>query len=100
MSLRKCPDDSLPYAFQWNAWLARNTIEDDSLTDDTIATASITASPDGLSIGETEIDGSVVRATIAGGAAGQNYEVICDITTNAGLTARAEQTLRVRYQVR
>jgi hypothetical protein len=99
---QKAPADHLPYGFDWTKWLARNALESAALAGDVVVSASITATPSGLTIGSTGIDdaGKVVSAMISGGVDQTDYTLICTVSTQAGLQAVAEETLQVRANAR
>ncbi len=78
---QKKPGDSLPFSWDWYPWLAVDGVRD------TIASATITASPAGLSIGPVTIDGALITATIAGCVLDQSYDLGADITMASGQIA-------------
>lgn len=99
---QKNPNDHLPYGFDWTKWFQRNAVESAALVNDIVSSATMTATPSGLTIGSVGIDdtGYVVSAMIAGGVDQTDYTLICTINTVQGLTAVAEETLQVRADAR
>lgn len=93
----KTPGDSLPFAFDWADWVAVNAV---SGSPDTIVSATMTATPSGLTIGTVSVNSPLVVATISGGVANVVYTVTCVITTNAGFIAQADERLPVVASVR
>lgn len=99
---QKAPGDHLPYGFDWGMWFKRNALDSSALSGDTVTSATITASPSGLTIGTVGIDdtGYVVSAMIGGGVDQTDYTLVCTINTAQGLTAVAEETLQCRADAR
>jgi hypothetical protein len=90
----KASGDSLPFSFDWSQWMDVNAFG----VRDQIASAMVTASPVGLSIGSTvTIDptASLVTATIAGGTNGVTYTIDCMIVTQSGMIAHSQELLPV-----
>jgi hypothetical protein len=85
-NLAKFPSDVLDYGFDWTAFLGS----------DTILTATMSASPAGLTVGTTSHLGYIVKAMISGGATGNTYLISCVITTSGGLTANSDFKLDIR----
>jgi hypothetical protein len=85
--------DSLPFTFDWSDWMEEG---------DTIYSAEITATPDGLGIGPSQTDtvASTVQAMISGGVNGVTYTVNRQIITQAGLIANSQELLLVADNVR
>lgn len=80
----KDPQASLPWVFDWTAWLAGDTITGTPLvTVDTGLTGS----------GQTNTT-TKVTITLSGGTLGTTYKVACRITTTAGLID--ERTIAIR----
>src|SRR4051794_40336683 len=95
-SFQKTPGDSLPFSWDWYEWLAVNINGER----DTIVTATISATPDGLSIGPVTIEGALITATISGGVEDVSYDLEADITTASGMIACSQEVLNVREDVR
>jgi hypothetical protein len=77
----KAPTDSFPLAFSFTDWAL--------LTDDNrLASAVVTASPTGLTVGLATVDADAkeAQATVSGGADGTVYRLACVATTDAGDT--------------
>lgn len=85
----KFVDDDLPYDFAFDGW--------PFLLADAIASAAVTGTPSGLTIGTPAIstDGRQVQVTIAAGTAGTEYTVKCVATTIAGRDVTGKLTLTV-----
>lgn len=64
-------------------------------TPETISTVTITV-PGGITSSAPSIDGQLVSTRIAGGTAGQDYPIICQITTSLSQTLKLVFTLEVR----
>lgn len=88
--ITKDPSADLDYSWDWtvNSWLAAG---------ETITTAAVTV-PDGLTLGTVSQAAGVVTAWIRGGTAGQEYEVVCRITTSEGRVD--DRTILLRCQQR
>ena len=84
------PAAELDYVWDWAEWLG----------EDTIASASVAAEPDGLTVDRVAVgEGSqTVTAWFAGGSEGATYAVTCHIVTAAGRVD--ERTVYVRIQDR
>lgn len=74
----KRASDDLTYEWDFTSWPL--------VASDAIASAVITSTPSGLTIGSAAINsaGTKVQATITGGVAGLTYTVTCTATTTAG----------------
>lgn len=70
----KDPDASLPYEWDWAAWLSDG---------ETITGTVITADP-GITVGAPSQAAGIVTVRISGGTAGTTYKVACRITTSGG----------------
>lgn len=74
----KDPDAKLDYGFDWTAELAEHG-------DDSITSATVVASPAGLTVSDVQhADGKLVTYWLEGGDAGVEYEVRCRVVTAAG----------------
>jgi hypothetical protein len=62
---------------------------------ETLSSASVTATPSGLTIGSAVITRSVVTAFISGGVAGTSYTLTFEVNTSAGRTIGFEAILNV-----
>lgn len=95
---QQTPSESLIYGFSWGDWIARNAIDNPALETDTIDSATVSATPAGLSIGPVAIDmvASVVRVMISGGQDQTDYLVTCLVTMTSGMVASSQQLLQVR----
>lgn len=60
-----------------------------------IESAEVTATPSGLTIAASTVDGDRVRARITGGTAGVTYDVKCIATTDVGSEIGIRGTLKV-----
>jgi len=96
----KSPLDTLPFGFAFSDWLAQNAVDDPALIDDTIVSAVMSATPEGLTVGAASISGANVVATVSGGTDQTTYTLSCTITTAMGLIAAAEQVIYVRHDAR
>lgn len=85
----KDPDAVLDYTFDWTAWL------DDVA--DSIATRQVIV-PTGITLNSSAIAGKKVIAWIAGGTAGQKYQVTCRITTAGGRTDDRSIFIKVKQR--
>jgi hypothetical protein len=70
----KDPDASLPYEWDWAAWLSDG---------ETITGTVITADP-GITVGAPSQAAGIVTVRVSGGTAGATYRVACRITTSGG----------------
>lgn len=75
-SFVKDPDAVLDYLFDWAIWLA---------TGETISTSTVIV-PSGITLTNDSKTSTSATAWLAGGAAGQVYEVTNRISTNQGRT--------------
>ncbi len=80
----KDPDATLPYRFDWSAWLAGAQI-----------TSSQWIVPAGLTAVAEQITGDITVVTVAGGTAGEIYRLTNRVTTDDGRTDDRSLTLRV-----
>lgn len=85
----KIPADVLPYTFDFTTW--------DFLQGDPIATAVVTATPSGLTLGLPAVntDGKKVQTVISGGVAGTTYTVSCVATTTNSMVIQGDGYLEV-----
>lgn len=84
----KHPSDDLPYAFGFADVLA-------GLDGDTIASATVTATGTGLTVGEPSIDGGDVLVRLSAGTSGTTYTLTCVATMASGYDATLVATLYV-----
>ena len=82
----KDPDASLPYEWDWAAWLS--DVE-------TITGTVITADP-GITVGAPSQAAGIVTVRVSGGTAGATYRVACRITTSGGNITEWTKKIRVR----
>ena len=82
----KDPDASLPYEWDWAAWLSDG---------ETITGTVITADA-GITVAAPTEAGGVVTVRISGGTAGTTYTVACRITTSGGNIDERTKKIRVR----
>lgn len=86
MTLTKQPSENLDYDFDFsNAFPAG----------DNVASATVTATPTGLTLGTKSLSGQLVKQFISSGSTGNSYTVTCIATSAAGRIAELEFTLRV-----
>lgn len=83
----KDPQSKLDFAFDWSAWLAAEG--------DTAASFAWTV-PDGLTPSGETSDGGKATIWLAGGTAGQDYRIVCRITTTAGRVDERTTRISVR----
>lgn len=69
------PTDNLDYSLSFAAWID---------ADDAVTTATVTATPPGLTLTTPVVADNVVTVWVTGGTAGQLYEINYDVTTQAG----------------
>ena len=65
-------------------------------TSETISTSSVTASPDGLTLGSTSVSGGKVLFNVAGGTHGIKHRLEVTVTTSASATLVGDGILRVQ----
>jgi len=82
----KDPDAVLDYAFNWSSWLA----DSETISSHTVTPAS------GLTLDSSSESDGQVTAWLSGGATGKDYEVTCNIVTNAGREDDRSITIQVR----
>lgn len=82
----KDPDASLPYEWDWAAWLSDG---------ETITGTVITADP-GITVGAPSQAAGIVTVRISGGTAGTTYRVACRITTSGGNIDERTKRIMVR----
>ena len=82
----KAPDDRLDYAFDHSAAL---------LAGETLAGATVAATPAGLVVDAITLSGGLALAWIAGGAADTGYVLASTAVTSQGRTIVASETLYV-----
>lgn len=82
----KDPDASLPYEWDWSAWLS-----DGETITDTVITADA-----GITVGAPIEALGVVTVRISGGTAGTTYKVTCRITTSGGNIDERTKKIMVR----
>lgn len=90
MSLRwpaKDPDEVLDYEVDWT----------DRLAGDTIATATWTF-PAGITKDSQSETDTAARVWISGGTLGEDYEILCRITTAGGRTM--DQTVKIKLKAK
>lgn len=85
-TIRKDPDATLDYTFDWTAWLAASG--------DTIAEVVWTAG-DGLTVESTTHTTQTATAMVSGGAAGSTVGLACRITTTGGRVDERTMNLRI-----
>lgn len=73
----KDPAALLDYSWDWTPWLAE--------VNDTINSATVTATGGLLAVGETVVNGAVVTQRVSGGTLGALCSMACRITTSSGL---------------
>jgi hypothetical protein len=83
----KDPDAVLDYEWDWEAWLAGDTIVDHDV--------DIPADPTGLTLDSDSASTTAVTAWISGGTAGESYTVTCHIVTAAGREDDRSMTFNV-----
>ena len=83
----KDPDEVASYAVEWVDALA---------TAETIASATWSASPSGLTFSAQAESGTRASVKVSGGTAGTDYKVLCRVTTSGGQTLDQSVLLRVR----
>lgn len=80
-------------------WSRRYTFDlsgtDEVRAGETVDTATITATPSGLTVGSTVVSSPYAQAQISGGTAGTTYTVSCSFTTSGGATLTADGLLEV-----
>lgn len=94
----KDPSAVLPYQFVWGPDPSGRSTDPPWLEDaETIATQSITITPAGLTIEESEItpDGKNVLVWLSGGILGVTYTVACEITTTLSQTDTRRMSIYV-----
>lgn len=74
MTFEKDPDAVLDYQFDWSDWLPDG---------DTIDSYTVTEE-DGITVDSDSATSTAVTVWLSGGAAGENYNVVCHIVTTAG----------------
>ena len=84
----KDPASVLDYQWDWSDWLP---------TDDTIASATVTADA-GLTVDSSSNTTTAVTAWLSGGTVGQTYAVTCQIVTTDARTD--ERTIRISVKDR
>ena len=77
----KDPDATLPYGFDWSAWVPSG---------DSVASAAWNiTSPSGdgtpITVSSTSVSSNVASATLTAGTAGNEYQARCRVTTTNGL---------------
>jgi hypothetical protein len=82
----KDPDASLPYEWDWAAWLSDG---------ETITGTVITADP-GITVGAPSQAAGIVTVRVSGGTAGATYRVACRITTSGGNIDERTKKIMVR----
>ena len=82
----KDPDASLPYEWDWAAWLSDG---------ETITGTVITADP-GITVGAPSQAAGIVTVRVSGGTAGATYRVACRITTSGGNITQRTKKIVVR----
>lgn len=82
----KDPDASLPYEWDWAAWLSDG---------ETITGTVITADP-GITVGAPSQAAGIVTVRVSGGTAGATYRVACRITTSGGNIDERTKRIMVR----
>lgn len=84
-SIVKDPDATVDYQLDWETWLAG----------DTIASSTITAEA-GLTLESSENTTTTQTAWVSGGTAGQDYDVVFEITTTDGRIDQRTLTIFAR----
>ena len=85
---QKCATTAPVFTFSFALW---PQVEDGA----TVASATVTATPTGLTIGTPSVSGSDVKVSIGGGTAGVTYTLDCHVTLSDGQTDCQRQTLYV-----
>lgn len=88
----KGPSDTLPHKIDFSLWLAGI----DGSGADLIASATMTATPAGLTITGVTNDNTSVTGMVAGGVAGIEYTLSANIVTVAGQIATRSGILYVQ----
>lgn len=83
----KDPDAVKNYTWDFSQWLA---------TGETISSYSFPGFPAGITKDTDSNTAVAVTATISAGTAGEDYDITCRISTNAGQTEDLTATLPVR----
>jgi len=82
---QKDPDAVLDYVIDWSTWLGI----------DTIATSTWTADS-GITVDSEQETTTTATVWLSGGTAGSRYNVVNEITTNAGRTENRTIVIEVR----
>ena len=85
-TLTKDPQAVLNYTFDWSDWLPGGV---------TIASASITSTPVGLTLGTPSNDSTSITIEIRGGTAGTEHELTWTVTFSTGEIDDATTYLRI-----
>ncbi len=86
----KDPANVEDFTRDWSAYLVPR--------EDTIATSTWTATPDGITIDSDTHDDTTATVWLAGGTAGVTYDVVNTITTADGRTKERTTFVRVEEQ--
>lgn len=65
-------------------------------TADTVASATVTATPTGLTLGAQAISGQTVKRWMSGGTDSVTYKITCVATTTQGRILELEMNLKVQ----
>lgn len=85
----KQPNETHDYQFDWEDWL-------EPTNGDTIASATVTSSPTGLTLGSQTTNATNVIQFVSGGTDGVDYTVTCRMSTNQGRVDEEEIFIQVR----
>ncbi|MFA5630345.1 MAG: hypothetical protein WC997_02435 [Porticoccaceae bacterium] len=84
----KQPAERLDYDVVYGDWLAN--------TDDTIASAQVTATPPGIDIDVVQVSDHRVKVWLSGGTDGETYKIEVTAETAAGAIKQDEFDIRVK----
>lgn len=88
-TLFKYPSEIRSYSFDFSSF-------EEIAEGDTIASIiSVTATPDGLTLGTRSIDGATVRVVISDGTGGTVYRVNCLVATSSGARIEGQGFLQL-----
>ncbi len=85
----KQPSEAHDYEFDWEEWL-------EPTNGDTVSSAVVTSTPNGLSMGNKITNSTNVIQFISGGTDGVDYTVTCTMTTAQGRIDEEEIFIAVR----
>lgn len=90
-TILKDPDAILDYTFDWAPWL--------DAVGDSISSKTIIV-PSGMTSPSSQIVGKTVIVWLAGGTAGQTYQVTCRITTTSTPARTDDRSIYVKIKER